>query len=70
MSVLRTWGPIAEFFGKSVTTVKRWSRTYPDFPVHKEFGSSRGKVWATRADLVAWAGRHGVAYRGEQSPAH
>ena len=65
--VLTTWQTIAEFFGKSTTTVKRWSRSYPDFPVRKAFDARRGQVWATRSDLLAWACRHGVPYLGSQT---
>lgn len=60
--VLTTWYPIAHFFGKSVSTVKRWSRVYPDFPVRREFGGTRNQVWTTHADLLAWAERHGVPH--------
>ncbi|MCB0218454.1 MAG: hypothetical protein KDH09_02065 [Chrysiogenetes bacterium] len=65
--VLTTWQTIAEFFGKSTTTVKRWSRSYPDFPVRKAFDARRGQVWTTRSDLIAWASRHGVPYVGSDA---
>ena len=60
--IITNWESIAQFFGKSASTVKRWSQVYPDFPVRKEFAARKGRVWSTRTDLLAWANRHGVSY--------
>jgi len=53
--LLWSWKEIASFFGKSVSTVQRWSRKYPDFPVRKQLGEGTNvPVWADKKELEEW----------------
>ena len=52
---LDSWKQIAAFFGRDVTTVQRWEKR-EGMPVHRHLHDKLGSIYASRAELDAWAG--------------
>jgi Tol biopolymer transport system component len=51
---LDSWKEIAAHFNRDVTTVQRWEKREA-MPVHRHLHDRRGSVYASRAELNAWA---------------
>src|SRR5215472_13913412 len=51
---LDSWKEIATYLNRDVTTVQRWEKR-EGMPVHRHLHLSRGSVYASRAELGAWA---------------
>ena len=51
---LDSWKEIAAYLNRDVTTVQRWEKR-EGMPVHRHLHDKRGSVYATRAELDAWA---------------
>ena len=58
---LDSWKEIAAFLNRDVTTVQRWEKR-EGMPVHRHLHDKIGSVYASRAELDAWA-------RGRNLPA-
>ena len=52
---LDSWKEIAAYFKRDMTTVQRWEKR-EGMPVHRHLHDSMGSVFASRAELDAWAG--------------
>src|SRR5271169_2138974 len=53
---LDSWKEIAAYLGRDVTTVQRWEKR-EGMPVHRHLHDRIGSVYASRAELDAWACR-------------
>jgi hypothetical protein len=63
---LDSWKEIAAFLNRDVTTVQRWEKR-EGMPVHRHLHDRMGSVWASRAELEAWAGsRNARAAQGNR----
>src|SRR5438445_1129338 len=51
---LDSWKEIAAYLNRDVTTVQRWEKREA-MPVHRHLHDSMGSVYASRAELEAWA---------------
>lgn len=51
---LDSWKEIAAYLNRDVTTVQRWEKR-EGMPVHRHLHDKRGSVFASRAELDAWA---------------
>jgi hypothetical protein len=51
---LDSWKEIAAYFNRDVTTVQRWEKREA-MPVHRHLHDRMGSVYASRAELGAWA---------------
>src|SRR3981189_992940 len=51
---LDSWKEIAAYLNRDVTTVQRWEKR-EGMPVRRHLHDTRGSVYASRADLDAWA---------------
>jgi Tol biopolymer transport system component len=51
---LDSWKEIAAYLNRDVTTVQRWEKR-EGMPVHRHLHDRMGSVYASRADLDAWA---------------
>src|SRR5438067_7085882 len=51
---LDSWKEIAAHLNRDVTTVQRWEKR-EGMPVHRHLHDSMGSVYASRAELDAWA---------------
>ena len=51
---LDSWKEIAAYLNRDVTTVQRWEKR-EGMPVHRHLHSRMGSVYASRAELEAWA---------------
>src|SRR5947208_16370402 len=51
---LESWKEIAAYLKRDVTTVQRWEKR-EGMPVHRHLHDRMGSVYASRADLDAWA---------------
>jgi len=51
---LDSWKEIAAYLNRDVTTVQRWEKREA-MPVHRHLHSKTGSVYASRAELEAWA---------------
>ncbi len=51
---LDSWKEIATYLGRDITTVQRWEKR-EGMPVHRHLHDKRGSVYASRAELDAWA---------------
>ena len=51
---LDSWKEIAAYLKRDVTTVQRWEKR-EQMPVHRHLHDKAGSVYASRADLDAWA---------------
>jgi hypothetical protein len=51
---LDSWKEIATYLGRDVTTVQRWEKR-EGMPVHRHQHDRMGSVYASRAELDAWA---------------
>ena len=51
---LDSWKEIAAYLKRDVTTVQRWEKR-EGMPVHRHLHDMMGSVYASRADLDAWA---------------
>src|SRR5213083_2431515 len=51
---LDSWKEIAAYLERDVTTVQRWEKR-EGMPVHRHLHDRMGSVYASRADLDAWA---------------
>lgn len=51
---LDSWKEIAAYLNRDVTTVQRWEKR-EGMPVHRHLHDKRGSVYASRAELDAWA---------------
>jgi Tol biopolymer transport system component len=60
---LDSWKEIAAYLNRDVTTVQRWEKR-EGMPVHRHLHDRIGSVYASRADLNAWA--RGRNLRAEQ----
>src|ERR1700740_1998302 len=58
---LDSWKEIATYLNRDVTTVQRWEKR-EGMPVHRHLHDKMGSVYASRAELDAWA-------RGRNLPA-
>src|SRR5271154_1441992 len=52
---LDSWKEIASHLNRDVTTVQRWEKR-EGMPVHRHLHDKMGSVYASRAELDAWAG--------------
>jgi Tol biopolymer transport system component len=52
---LDSWKEIAAYLNRDVTTVQRWEKR-EGMPVHRHLHGRMGSVYASRAELDAWAG--------------
>ncbi|HEV3419101.1 MAG TPA: hypothetical protein VG075_02250 [Candidatus Acidoferrum sp.] len=67
---LDSWKEIAAYLNRDVTTVQRWEKR-EGMPVHRHVHDKLGSVYASRAELDAWArGRkpQGEAENGNEAP--
>jgi len=67
---LDSWKEIAAYLNRDVTTVQRWEKR-EGMPVHRHVHDKMGSVYASRAELDAWArGRNlpAVAENGDDAP--
>ena len=53
---LQTWGEVAQFFGISLATARRWEKLY-NLPVHKGPGP-RSQIVADVQELKQWEAQH------------
>jgi len=53
---LDSWKEIAVYLNRDVTTVQRWEKR-EGMPVHRHLHDKSGSIYASRAELDAWAGR-------------
>ena len=60
---LDSWKEIAAYLNRDVTTVQRWEKR-EGMPVHRHLHDRMGSVYASRAELDAWAGSRNL--RAEQ----
>ena len=51
---LDSWKEIASYLNRDVTTVQRWEKR-EGMPVHRHLHDTKGSVYASRAELDAWA---------------
>src|SRR5216110_889351 len=51
---LDSWKEIAAYLKRDVTTVQRWEKR-EEMPVHRHVHDRMGSVYASRAELDAWA---------------
>src|SRR6202140_2573666 len=51
---LDSWKEIAAYLNRDVTTVQRWEKREA-MPVHRHLHDRMGSVYASRAELDAWA---------------
>src|SRR5881392_3372139 len=51
---LDSWKEIAAYLERDVTTVQRWEKR-EGMPVHRHLHDKMGSVYASRAELDAWA---------------
>src|SRR5450432_3619068 len=51
---LDSWKEIAAYLNRDVTTVQRWEKR-EGMPVHRHLHDRMGSVYASRAELDAWA---------------
>ena len=51
---LDSWKEIAAYFNRDVTTVQRWEKR-EGMPVHRHVHDKIGSIYASRAELDAWA---------------
>src|SRR5947209_11904664 len=51
---LDSWKEIAAYLNRDVTTVQRWEKR-EGMPVHRHLHDKQGSVYASRAELDAWA---------------
>jgi hypothetical protein len=51
---LDSWKEIAAYLNRDVTTVQRWEKR-ENMPVHRHLHDQIGSVYASRAELDAWA---------------
>src|ERR1700733_9143174 len=51
---LDSWKEIAVYLNRDVTTVQRWEKR-EGMPVHRHLHDKMGSVYASRAELDAWA---------------
>src|SRR6202008_1659970 len=51
---LDSWKEIAAYLNRDVTTVQRWEKR-EGMPVHRHVHDKMGTVYASRAELDAWA---------------
>jgi len=51
---LDSWKEIAAYLNRDVTTVQRWEKR-EGMPVHRHVHERMGSVYASRAELDAWA---------------
>ncbi len=56
---LDSWKEIAVYLNRDVTTVQRWEKR-EGMPVHRHLHAKMGSVYASRAELAAWAGRRNL----------
>ena len=52
-NLLQSWKEIAACLGRSERTCRRWE-TEHQLPIHRMDGSSRGTVFAYKAELDRW----------------
>src|SRR3981189_331590 len=67
---LDSWKEIAAYLNRDVTTVQRWEKR-EGMPVHRHVHDKIGSVYASRAELDAWArGRNlpAAAENGDDAP--
>jgi Tol biopolymer transport system component len=65
---LDSWKEIAAFLRRDVTTVQRWEKR-EGMPVHRHRHDKMGSVWASRAELDAWARSRSLADGADGEPA-
>src|SRR5258705_13087025 len=66
---LDSWKEIAAYLNRDVTTVQRWEKR-EGMPVHRHLHERMGSVFASRAELDAWArGRNLRAAQGNENNA-
>jgi len=51
---LDSWKEIASYLNRDVTTVQRWEKR-EGMPVHRHLHDKLGSIYASRAELDAWA---------------
>jgi Tol biopolymer transport system component len=61
---LDSWKEIAAYLNRDVTTVQRWEKR-EGMPVHRHAHERMGSVYASRAELDAWARRRATLNNGE-----
>ncbi len=60
---LDSWKEIAAYLNRDVTTVQRWEKR-EGMPVHRHLHDRMGSVYASRAELDAWARSRNLERRG------
>ncbi len=65
---LDSWKEIATYLRRDVTTVQRWEKR-EGMPVHRHVHDRLGSVYASRAELDAWARRRTLADAGSEGHA-
>jgi Tol biopolymer transport system component len=64
---LDSWKEIAAYLNRDVTTVQRWEKREA-MPVHRHLHDSLGSVYASRAELDAWARSRNLRAAREAEP--
>src|SRR3954451_13526473 len=64
---LDSWKEIAAYLNRDVTTVQRWEKREA-MPVHRHLHDSLGSVYASRAELDAWARTRSLRVTREAEP--
>lgn len=66
---LDSWKEIAAYLTRDVTTVQRWEKREA-MPVHRHLHENLGSVYASRAELDAWARSRNLRAAREAEPNH
>src|SRR2546429_2909841 len=64
---LDSWKEIAAYLERDVTTVQRWEKR-EGMPVHRHLHDRMGSVYASRAELDAWARSRNLRAAQENGP--
>ena len=64
---LDSWKEIAAYLNRDVTTVQRWEKR-EGMPVHRHLHDRMGSVYASRAELDAWARSRNLEQRRRTGP--
>src|SRR4051812_50021872 len=65
---LDSWKEIAAYLDRDVTTVQRWEKR-EGMPVHRHLHDKMGSVYASRAELDAWAQSRRAVLAADADPA-
>src|SRR5438552_11984905 len=61
---LDSWKEIAAYLSRDITTAQRWEKR-EGMPVHRHQHDKKGSVYASRAELDAWAHTRNIPVAGE-----